>query len=261
MKELVKYGSSNYWTEFECKSLDNKGGSNEKMSKQVCFHGFSRYKGKQEFWLRIWKGMKKTEEGYNHLCLSGLGEIVEHIEALDLVLRPGEFTLHEIEDGEEYYTVHFTIDSEYNTVYGYCLTWIRYLYERPYVFALWESMKMKEIFPEMDPFARFNIARASMPPGSYWGTGHSAISVPGRLLKLDAIKEKIHKDSDKQYSALNSLYPAPTSNLTDKLQKQPRVIGNFGSGDDLEYWRGEKEFKSIIEIYKQNLKVYEEENT
>lgn len=255
MNELTKGSNSRYFTEFECKSLDNRG-RNLEMGHDVCFSrgggGFSKFLGNQEFTINIYKGLKKSEDGYNHSCFFSAGEILEHVEALKLVTEEDEFVFLKLEETEDLFSLNFRINSEFKIVFSFCLTWIRYLWEKPYIIATLESRNLKEFFPDMDPFTRFNLARATIPFRCCWGTGHSAIQIPGKLYKPEILKEKIHGELE----LLNHLYPRRNSSGLERFSMEAE---NFKGETDLEFWTTRDIFMTRLDVYKHNLEIYEKE--
>lgn len=256
MNELLK-GHNNYFTVFSCKSLDNKGNT-VNMKNYICFsagtgdgYGFYRYNGEQEFNIIIYKGLEKTLENKNHLCPFTLEQIKDHIEALNLVTLKDEFKLLEITENDEKYDLKFIINSEYTTVYAFILTWIRYLWERPYVYATMESFKLKEVFQDLDPFCRYTIARVSIPNFLIWGTGHSAIKAPDRYYKPNELKERLHQEGGN----LNRLYDSQFKTPPDYL---PEEIDGYRCDRDLDYWSLPELFEKRIKNHKQNKKYYDE---
>lgn len=256
MKELKNYGG-NYYTEFSCKKLGDKGRDVE-MMKYVCFSanggGFTKYSGEQQFKLRVYKGFKKLEGRYNHLCLFNLNEIIEHVNALYLVLDDNEFSFENIVEDSEKYEINFRITAERSIIFGFALTWIRYLYELPYCLALHESFMLKEVYKSMDPFSRFNLARTTFPNGTYnqfyWGTGHSATKEVENLISIDELKRKIHSE---EYGNLNSIYRSDGKHKNFKTY--PIDSGKY-KVEDIEFWIRKDEFEKRLDIYKKNLKCY-----
>lgn len=257
MKELLNGYSGSYLTRFSCKPVDgNKEGKEVLMNDYVCFSagggGFSYYKGKQEFEIIIYKGLDKTiTDRKNHLCIFSIGQVIDHIEALNLLFDDSEFKLLELIENKEQYTLKFIIDSSRKIVFAFILTWIRYLWERPYVYATIESFHLKEIYPELDPFSRFTIARASIPSFFCWGTGHSAVKLVDRYYTIEELKSRLHSDD---HSNLNGLYDSKG----EKLEELPQTINDYSCDSDLEYWTDPNIFEKRIEIYKKIKKYYDE---
>lgn len=256
MDELKNYGS-NYYTEFSCKKLGETGREVE-MAKYVCFSanggGFIHYSGGQEFRLRIYKGFQKLKQHYNHVCLFNLSEMIEHVNDLFLVLDDNEFSFDSIVEDYEKYELRFRITSDKSIIFGFALTWIRYLYELPYTLALHESFLLKRKYENLDPFSRFNLARTTFPSnfGLYWGTGHSATKDVGTLISPEELKKRIHSE---EYTNLNSIYKENKNEGKFKTY-------NVGSKEhnrmyDLDFWIREDEFNKRVEIYKKNLNYYE----
>lgn len=256
MNELKNYGS-NYYTEFSCKKLGETGRDVE-MARYVCFSagggGFINYSGEQEFRLRIYKGFQKLKQHYNHFCMFSLSEIIEHVNNLFLVLNDNEFSFDSVVEDHEKYELKFRITSDQSIIFGFALTWIRYLYELPYTLALHESFLLKEKCKNLDPFSRFNLARTTFPKDFefYWGTGHSASKNVGTLISPEELKKRLHSG---EYTNLNSIY------------KENENKGKFKTYDvgsrennrmyDLDFWIRKDEFNKRLEIYKKNLNYYE----
>ena len=254
MEELKNGGGSSYLTRFSCKSLDGLGRSVE-MGEYICFSagggGFSQYKGKQNFKIEIYRGLEKTSAGKSHLCLFSLDELKEHINNLYLVINSSELKILEIKETKEKYYIDIIINSNFNIVYRFILTWIRFLWERPYSLALKESFFLKQEFTDLDPFSRFTIARTSFCNGFCWGTGHSAVQRLDRYYKPKEIKRLLHSGT---CTSLNDLYRS-----TDfKFQPLAENIDGFSPYRDLEYFQDPDLFKKRLDIYIQNRKYYDE---
>ena len=256
MNELKNYGSD-YYTEFSCKKLGETGRDVE-MNRYVCFSanggGFINYSGEQEFRLRIYKGFKKLNQHYNHFCLFSLSEIIEHINDLFLVLDDNEFSFDTIVEDQEKYEIKFKVISDRSIIFGFALTWIRYLYELPYALALHESFLLKGEYKKLDPFSRFNLARTTFPTnfGFYWGTGHSATKLVGKLISIEELKNRLHSG---EYSNLNSIYKEKKD--TNKFKTYDIGSRENNRMYNLEFWTRKEEFDKRLEIYKKNLEFYE----
>ena len=254
MNELKNGGESNYLTRFSCESLDNKGRS-VKMGEYICFSagggGFLHYRGKQKFNIEIYRGIEKTASRKNHLCLFSLDEVKEHVNDLFLVVNPDELQILDIRETKEKYYIDIIINSSFNIVYRFILTWIRFLWERPYSLALKESFFLKQEFTELDPFSRYTIARTSFCKGFCWGTGHSAVQRLDRYYKPEEIKSRLHS---RICTSLNDLYERSSFEFQPLIEK----IDEYSPYSDLEYFQDPDLFKKRLEIYIQNKKYYDE---
>jgi hypothetical protein len=257
MNELKNYGRDNYYTEFSCKKLGETG-REVVMGSYSCFSafggGFRNYLGEQEFRLRIYKEFQKLKHNYNHFCLFSLSEIIEHINDLFLVLNDDEFNFNSIIEDQEKYELRFRITSDQSIIFGFALTWIRYLYELPYSLALHESFLLKEKYKNLDPFSRFNLARTTFPDTFefYWGNGHSATKNVGTLISPEELRKRLHSG---KYTNLNSIYK-------ENKDKGKFKTYNIWEGEnnrmyDLDFWIRKDEFDKRVEIYKKNLNRYE----
>ena len=263
MNELKNCYCTSYLTRFSCDpEKGNTQGRKVDMGNYACYSacggGFTRYKGKQKFHVIIYKGTEKLRDRKSHFCIFSTGQILEHLEALNLIFDENEFKVLSLTEGsdeitpEDHYDLEFIINSDEKIIFAFILTWIRYLWEIPYVFALIESFNLKMIFPELDPFSRFNMARVSISVYN-WGTGHSATQGQDRLYSIEELKERLH---NKNYDSLNYLYDGSDKDRS-AMKRAPKEINGFKSDNDLEYWTDSKAFEERIEIYKANKKNYD----
>ena len=239
-----------------------------------CFHdvypGFKQ-RVKQKITVVLFKNMERVRtRANNNYCPFTKKQIKNHLEYMKTYFNY-EYVLNEKNN-----TYEIEITTACRGIYlRMLLTWLRYLYEYPNNFILYDVLKLKEMdeFKDIDPMCLHAYLCSCVRPNWY---DDQAINNGGRFVvnrTAKQIKDKIEdllKPHDGAIFRTNDILDYKSSfvsiELFDEIKGDNRNLfllerANYPDGTSLEwnfsYWK--KDFEKRLTVYKKYLKNFKNE--
>jgi hypothetical protein len=251
----IDKGCLNLHTEWEAKG----DAVNTEHQTTCCYSSyFPRFKGNQKYSIWIYKDGTGLKGYHRNETFLTLGELTEHVRYIQEFLPEGvvgDFEIRE-ENTEELRRFVLTIDVTGENIYHkLVLNWIRYAYELPYSLIIKDALRLNvEEFNNLSLINKFILCSSAYTEDSeyYWrddmSFGHYSM-----LLDKAEILNRLEEESKKDpaHQALICVFPREYKEGTELLDVSEDLL-------ETSNWIDGKNFNDRVEIYKHNLKLYEQ---
>lgn len=217
---------------------------------RACFSDIFCLKGDRNYHIKyniyVYTNGERYRQGYNNRCFLTLNQVISYLEEGKLY-HDFQYT---ITSSQGHYIIHLNLTG-LPIVHKFILTYIRYLYEMPFSFYLYEAFKLKQELPELQNETYLNIYNlvSATIPATLHGCDIHNIGASFKFKELLSI-ETINTWLQDYHYALNELYGTYAN---DSLLQ---INYDFGDrhGADISFWslksNRKKRYKTYLSNYK-----------